>query len=156
MSSSILTQRLTQERKQWRKDHPFGFVAKPKTINKAIDLTIWDCIIPGREGGIWEGGQYKLTMRFPEEYPTKPPICKFNPPLFHPNVYTDVCLSIINENISWKPSIAIKEILLGIQDLLEDPNPDSPANGTANKLFTKDRLAYEKNVREQAKKFNVE
>ena len=34
----------------------------------------------------WEGGTYTLTMTFSEDYPSKPPACKFVPPLFHPNV----------------------------------------------------------------------
>jgi len=67
--------------------------------------------------------------RLVPEYPTKPPKCKFVPPLYHPNVYPSgtVCLSILNEEEGWKPAITIKQILLGIQDLLDDPNPDSPA-----------------------------
>jgi hypothetical protein len=28
--SSVALARLAQERKNWRKDHPFGFVAKPE------------------------------------------------------------------------------------------------------------------------------
>ena len=35
----------------------------------------------------WEGGQYKLRMIFKDDYPSSPPKCKFEPPLFHPNVY---------------------------------------------------------------------
>ncbi|RYG69874.1 hypothetical protein EON64_01635 [archaeon] len=35
----------------------------------------------------WAGGVFKVSMEFPEEYPVKPPKCKFVPPLFHPNVY---------------------------------------------------------------------
>lgn len=74
---------------------------------------------------------------------------KFVPPLFHPNVYPSgtVCLSILNEEEGWKPAITIKQILLGIQDLLDDPNPDSPAQAEAYNLFKKDRQAYEKKVK---------
>ena len=74
---------------------------------------------------------------------------KFTPPLFHPNVYPSgtVCLSILNEEEAWKPAITIKAILLGIQDLLDDPNPDSPAQAEAYNLFKKDRAAYEKKVK---------
>lgn len=81
-------------RKSWRKDHPFGFVARPmKTPQGALDLKRWDCAIPGRDKTIWEGGLFKLEMQFPDgayirkqasgnhrltnrtEYPTKPPKC---------------------------------------------------------------------------------
>ncbi|KAI9849240.1 MAG: E2 SUMO-conjugating protein ubc9 [Sclerophora amabilis] len=74
---------------------------------------------------------------------------KFTPPLFHPNVYPSgtVCLSILNEDEGWKPAITIKQILLGIQELLDEPNPESPAQADAYHLFKKDRAAYERKVK---------
>src|SRR5271154_4485143 len=109
----------------------------------------WEAGIPGKAGTPWESGLFKLWLLFPEEYPTRPPKCKFDPPLFHPNVYPSgtVCLSILNEDEGWKPAITIKQILLGIQDLLNDPNPESPAQAEAYNLFKKDRAAYEKKVK---------
>ena len=70
---------------------------------------------------------------------------KFTPPLFHPNVFPSgtVCLSILDEEKSWKPAITIKQILLGIQDLLNDPHPGDPAQADAFHLFKQDRAAYE-------------
>lgn len=92
-------------------------------------------------------------MRFPEEYPQKPPKCQFTPPLFHPNVYPSgtICLSILNEDQDWKPAITIKQIVLGVQDLLNDPNPDSPAQTEAYSLYKKDRVKYEAKVKQQAR-----
>ena len=74
---------------------------------------------------------------------------KFVPPLFHPNVYPSgtVCLSILNEDEAWKPAITVRELLLGIQDLLNEPNPESPAQADAYNLFRKDRVEYEKRVK---------
>jgi Ubiquitin-conjugating enzyme len=48
----------------------------------------------------WEGGFYPLTLHFSEDYPSKPPKCKFPAGFFHPNVYPSgtVCLSILNED----------------------------------------------------------
>ncbi|MCJ1308330.1 E2 SUMO-conjugating protein ubc9 [Agyrium rufum] len=176
-------------RKQWRRDHPFGFYAKPvRAANGTFDLKRWECGVPGKEKTLWEGGLFKLDLAFPDgefcpthpltfssssdlfargfitkhrradslnpftknpEYPTKPPKCKFTPPLFHPNVYPSgtVCLSILNEEEGWKPAITIKAILIGIQDLLNDPNPESPAQAEAYNLFKKDRAAYEKKIK---------
>lgn len=92
-------------------------------------------------------------MAFPEEYPSKPPKCKFTPPLFHPNVFPSgtICLSILDEDKGWKPAITIKQLLLGIQDLLDDPNPSDPAQSDAFVMFQKDVSAYERRVRQQAK-----
>ena len=75
---SLCINRLQEERKQWRKDHPFGFYAKPaKGANGSPDLKLWEVGIPGRANTIWAGGLFKLTMSFPDEYPTKPPKCRF-------------------------------------------------------------------------------
>ena len=62
--------------RQWRKDHPFGFFARPaKTANGTMDLKKWECGIPGKDKTLWEGGLFKLDVLFPDEYPTKPPKC---------------------------------------------------------------------------------
>lgn len=78
---------------------------------------------------------------------------KFTPPLFHPNVYPSgtVCLSILNEEEGWKPAITVKQIALGVQDLLDTPNPESPAQAEAYNLFKKDRAEYERRVKRVVK-----
>ncbi|CAH2000623.1 unnamed protein product [Acanthoscelides obtectus] len=101
----------------------------------------------------WEGGYYKLRMIFKEDYPSSPPKCKFEPPLFHPNVYPSgtVCLSLLDEEKDWRPAITIKQILLGIQDLLNEPNVKDPAQAEAYTIYCQNRLEYEKRVRAQAR-----
>ncbi|UKZ62138.1 uncharacterized protein TrAtP1_003398 [Trichoderma atroviride] len=82
---ALCQNRLQEERKQWRRDHPFGFFAKPaRTKEGVLDLKNWECGIPGKEKTIWEGGLFKLNIAFPDEYPTKPPKCKFVPPAVPP------------------------------------------------------------------------
>ena len=83
--TSICQTRLAEERKQWRKDHPYGFFAKPDKSpqDNSLNLLIWSAGIPGKAGTPWEGGLYKLKILFPDDYPQKPPKCQFTPPLFH-------------------------------------------------------------------------
>ena len=90
---------------------------------------------------LWEGGVYKMTLEFTEDYPNKPPKCKFVPVLFHPNVYPSgtVCLSILNEDEDWRPSLTIPQILLGIQDLMCNPNEKSPAQADPYVAYTQNR-----------------
>ncbi|POV97865.1 hypothetical protein PSHT_14354 [Puccinia striiformis] len=78
---------------------------------------------------------------------------KFTPPIFHPNVFPSgtVCLSILNEEKSWKPAITLKQIVLGIQDLMNDPNNADPAQLDAFSLFKNNRGAYDAKIKEQAK-----
>eukprot|EP01036_Dinobryon_divergens_P029345 gene29345-38424_t len=154
--SGIAVGRLSEERKNWRKDHPAGFYARP--VSKAdgsSNIMEWHTGIPGKEGSDWEGGVYKVTVRFSPDYPSKPPTCRFEPPIYHPNVFSsgDICLSILKEDGGWRPGITVKEILIGIQELLTDPNPESPANSEAAQLFKRKPAEYKKKLREQAAKF---
>ena len=81
-------------------------------------------------------------------------IGKFVPPLFHPNVYPSgtICLSLVNEEEGWRPAITLKQVLIGIQDLLDDPNPNSPAQSEAYNLFMQDKARYKQRVRQEALK----
>ncbi len=77
MSSGIARGRLVEERKAWRRDHPFGFYARPTSKGDgSSDIMKWDAGIPGKEGTDWENGVYKVSMEFSEDYPSKPPKCK--------------------------------------------------------------------------------
>lgn len=61
--SGIASARLAEERKSWRKDHPFGFIAKPtKNEDGTLNLFLWECAIPGKKDTIWEGGLYKVIL----------------------------------------------------------------------------------------------
>ncbi|KAF8404983.1 hypothetical protein HHK36_009878 [Tetracentron sinense] len=115
-----------------------GFVAKPESApDGSVNLMVWQCTIPGKPGTDWEGGYFPLTLHFSEDYPSKPPKCKFPQGFFHPNVYPSgtVCLSILNEDSGWRPAITVKQILVGIQDLLDQPNPADPAQTDGYHLF---------------------
>lgn len=154
--NSVTKNRLIEERKAWRKDRPFGFIAKPKVgSNGEVDLTHWNCYIPGKKGTIWENGHYPLTIKFSNDYPAKPPKCSFDKGFYHPNIYPSgtVCLSILNEDEQWRPSITLRQILIGIQDLLDTPNEKSPAQSDAYMDYTQRRRKYEQLVKAQVKKY---
>ena len=75
--SGIARGRLVEERKAWRRDHPFGFYARPTSKGDgSSDIMKWEAGIPGKEGTDWENGVFKVSMEFSEDYPSKPPKCK--------------------------------------------------------------------------------
>lgn len=77
MSGGIARGRLVEERKAWRRDHPYGFFARPVAKGDgSSNIMSWMAGIPGKEGTDWEGGVYKVSMEFSEDYPSKPPKCK--------------------------------------------------------------------------------
>ncbi|XP_066367501.1 SUMO-conjugating enzyme SCE1-like [Miscanthus floridulus] len=103
----------------------------------------------------WEGGYFPLTLHFSEDYPSKPPKCKFPQGFFLPNVYPSgiVCLSILNEDSGWRPAITVMQVFIGIQDLLDQPNPADPAQTDGYHLFIQDPTEYKRRVRLQAKQY---
>eukprot|EP00758_Cryptobia_borreli_P003168 Tbor_TRINITY_DN3572_c0_g2::TRINITY_DN3572_c0_g2_i1::g.2917::m.2917/K10577/UBE2I, UBC9; ubiquitin-conjugating enzyme E2 I len=154
MGESLARIRLREERKAWRREKPFGFWARPVELeNGELDLMKWEAGIPGKEGTIWEGGEYQLTMTFTEDYPTKPPKCQFKKVLFHPNIYPSgtVCLSILNEEKDWRSHITIKTMLLAIQELLGNPNNNDPAQKEPFEVLKADKAEYERRVRADVK-----
>jgi len=54
--SGIAIGRLSEERKNWRKDHPHGFYARPMKkegdADNATDIMSWEAGIPGKEGKV--------------------------------------------------------------------------------------------------------
>ncbi|CAG2169314.1 unnamed protein product [Oppiella nova] len=127
MAQGMAQARLVQERKCWRKDHPHGWIAKPKKNADGTDcLLTWECTITGSERTPWEGGAFPITLKFSEDYPARPPECYFPTGFFHPNVYPSgkICLSIINtpENKgTWKPSITVKQVSQACTTYSEKP-----------------------------------
>ena len=61
---------------------------------------------------------------------------KFESKMFHPNIYNDggICLDILQNQ--WSPIYDVSAILTSIQSLLCDPNPNSPANSEAARLYS--------------------
>ncbi|KAF7838429.1 Ubiquitin-conjugating enzyme E2 2 [Senna tora] len=116
-------------------------------------------------------GTFKLTLQFSEDYPNKPPMVRFVSRMFHPNIYADgsICLDILQNQ--WSPIYDVAAILTSIQDwerhkidrivrldrgstflysisLLCDPNPNSPANSEAARMFSENKRDYNRKVRE--------
>jgi ubiquitin-conjugating enzyme E2 A len=57
-----------------------------------------------------------------------------------------ICLDILQK--AWSPIYTVAGVLTSIQSLLSDPNPNSPANGEASKLYCEDRAEYIRRVQE--------
>jgi hypothetical protein len=72
--SGLAQARLSEERKSWRKDHPFGFIARPiKNQDGTLNLMQWEYAIPGKKATPWDGGLYRGQLIFKDDYPTTPP-----------------------------------------------------------------------------------
>ncbi|KAK6027128.1 ubiquitin--protein ligase, partial [Ostertagia ostertagi] len=127
-----------------QEDPPAGVSGAPTEDN----ILAWEAIIFGPQDTPFEDGTFKLSLEFTEEYPNKPPTVKFISKMFHPNVYADgsICLDILQNR--WSPTYDVAAILTSIQSLLDEPNPNSPANSHAAQLYQENRREYEKRVQQ--------
>uniref|UniRef100_A0A673WCQ1 E2 ubiquitin-conjugating enzyme n=3 Tax=Salmoninae TaxID=504568 RepID=A0A673WCQ1_SALTR len=125
-----------------QEDPPTGVSGAPSENN----IMMWNAVIFGPVGTPFEDGTFKLVIEFSEEYPNKPPTVRFISKMFHPNVYADgsICLDILQNR--WSPTYDVSSILTSIQSLLDEPNPNSPANSQAAQLYQENKREYEKRV----------
>jgi ubiquitin-conjugating enzyme E2 C len=117
---------------------PQGLSAFPKDGN----MLLWQGKIEGATGTVYEGLSYTLSLDFTGGYPYKSPEVRFETACFHPNVdqHGNICLDILKEK--WSACYNVRTILLSIQALLGDPNPDSPLNGHAAELWERNVEEY--------------
>ncbi|RIA98128.1 ubiquitin-conjugating enzyme 19, E2 [Glomus cerebriforme] len=139
-SNSVLN-RLKSELKQLMFSQPPGVSAFPDTDN----LFNWVGSIMGPEGTIYEGLTYKITMKFPSDYPFSAPSVQFQTHCYHPNVDENgnICLDILKDK--WSAIYNVTSILVSLQSLLGEPNIDSPLNIEAAELWAKPEV-YKKQV----------
>ncbi|CAI9109644.1 OLC1v1009503C1 [Oldenlandia corymbosa var. corymbosa] len=136
--STPARKRLMRDFKRLQQDPPAGISGAPFDNN----IMLWNAVIFGPDDTPWDGGTFRLTLQFTEDYPNKPPTVRFISRMFHPNIYADgsICLDILQNQ--WSPIYDVAAILTSIQSLLCDPNPNSPANSEAARLFSENKRDY--------------
>ena len=142
--------RITKELNDIQKDPPTNCSAGPVYQN---DMFNWSATIMGPSDSSYQGGVFFLTIKFPSDYPFKPPKVSFTTRIYHPNINANgaICLDILKDQ--WSPALTISKVLLSISSLLTDPNPDDPFVPDIAQLYKSDRKTYEKNAKEWTKKY---
>lgn len=114
--------RIQKELEEINDDPPSNCSAGPV----GDDLFHWSATIMGPEDSPYAGGIFFLNIRFPGDYPFKPPKINFETRIYHCNISSNgaICLDILKDH--WSPALTLSKILLSISSLLTDPNPDDP------------------------------
>jgi ubiquitin-conjugating enzyme E2 D/E len=136
--------RIKKELEALVEDPPFNCSAGPL----GDDIYHWTATVMGPSDSPYAGGLFFLDIRFPSDYPFKPPKVFFTTRIYHPNINGGggICLDILKDQ--WSPALTISKVLLSICSLLDDPNPDDPLSPTIADQYIKNRDAYNAAARE--------
>lgn len=137
--------RIAKEMKDMESSPMDNCTAGPVNPN---DLYLWHGTIIGPEKSPYEGGLFKLEIRFPVNYPFKAPAVTFLTKVYHPNINADggICISTLKDD--WVPSLTIGKVLLSISSLLTDPNPKDPLVPEIARLYETNRAEFERIAKE--------
>jgi len=82
---------------------------------------IWEILIKGPKNTPYEGGTFRLSCVFPENYPFKVPKMKFITKIYHPSVESDgeLCLGYENDWVATKKVSGICQLIIST---MTDPN----------------------------------
>lgn len=90
------------------------------------NLENWKAIIQGPQESPYANYEFDLEIKFPLRYPSLPPQVVFLTKMYHPNINQKtgvICLDLLKSG--WKSDITLSRVLLAIQTLLYEPNPES-------------------------------
>ena len=141
--------RVRKEWKEIRKESVTNFSAGPESD----DMFVWSAVIMGPSDSVYQGGVFRLRIRFPPDYPFKPPKITFVTKIYHPNVNGSggICLDVLKDQ--WSPALTITKVLLSISSLMTDPNPDDPLVPEIAALYQTNIQAYNDRAREWVRKY---
>jgi len=142
--------RITKELKRI-KEEPLPNITAD--LVKASNLSNWNATLIGPEESPYEGGVFKLSITFPDDYPLKPPTVRFKTKIYHCNINAggNICLDILKGQ--WSPVLTISKVLLSVLSLLTDPNENDPLVPGVAKQYKSDRKLHDKTAREWTKKY---
>jgi len=114
------------------------------------DISFWKVALKGPDDSVYEGRWWAVTVRFPSDYPMKPPKVNFQTVIYHCNVSAEgnLCLDILKD--SWSPALTILSVFRSIISLLITPNPDDPLSSEKAALYRDNLPEYKRRAREFA------
>lgn len=111
-------------------------------------------IIPAE--GHYSSGKFLFRVEIGQNFPIDPPKIKCVQKIYHPNIdlQGNVCLNILRED--WLPVLSLNSVLLGLNFLFLEPNPNDPLNKDAANALVKHPQAFQRNVRASMRGHSVD
>lgn len=136
MAERACVKRLQKEYRALCKEPVSHIVARPSPN----DILEWHYVLEGSQGTPFAGGYYYGKIKFPADYPFKPPGISMTTPNGRFMTQKKICLSMSDFHPeSWNPMWSVSSILTGLLSFMMD---NSPTTGSVNTTVAeKQRLA---------------
>ncbi|GMF18013.1 unnamed protein product [Phytophthora lilii] len=115
MASAMATKRLRKEYLALQRNPVENIRAAPLEKN----ILEWHYVISGTQGSPYEGGFYHGKLKFPPEYPMKPPAVIMCTPNGRFEINRRICLSMSDFHPeTWNPLWSVSSILTGLYSFM--------------------------------------
>ncbi|KAG0602176.1 hypothetical protein M758_11G165100 [Ceratodon purpureus] len=136
MAERACVQRLQKEFRALCKEPVPHVLARPSPT----DILEWHYVLEGSENTPFEGGVYHGKVKFPPEYPYKPPGISMITPNGRFATQKRICMSMSDFHPeTWNPMWSVSSILTGLLSFMMDNTPTTGSVSTSNE--EKQRLA---------------
>lgn len=172
MFMSARAERISQDFARLKKLASEGVIKQLKAYDeKSKSLDHLKVLIEGPKGTSYEGGLFKLEIKFPMNYPNEPPFVRLHTPIWHPNFWPkpneypgqrNICLALVDPKLvgekgGWSPSKTITTVIEAIIAMLntkgEYINPTDVFNKKAALEMLKNPKEFDKKVKLLTKKY---
>jgi len=136
MAEKACVQRLQKEFRALCKEPVPNILARPSPS----DILEWHYVLEGSQGTPFEGGVYHGKVKFPPEYPFKPPGISMITPNGRFATQKRICMSMSDFHPeTWNPMWSVSSILTGLLSFMMDNTPTTGSVSTSTE--EKQRLA---------------
>lgn len=132
------------------------YIQRDKEENKSMftlsmideNMFHWKAILYGPKDSLYEGYEFDISIKLPENYPMSPPNVKFISPIKHLNINDsgDICVDILKNK--WTSSQNMTSVLMSIILLLTEPNISDPFNNSLSELYRENKDRYYEEIKE--------